>query len=223
MGRELKNLKPITFSFVVSLAISFIFLMATFYILAFSDPNAMKDALSTTGSYFGAASTLGAAVIAAYLFNDWREQHNKIVESEYLREALVCIRDIEIIEKRIRVALKQTTSVLGINYNMLQNIDYASLLNNCRKVVQLLEEYSKLTGDKEMEFKAAYFNEFSLAYWEKSLILQLPESIAVNVKRFMDDRPACIQGVEYDDSALFNGINVVGLKTEVLNRIPARK
>lgn len=46
--------------------------MATFYILAYSGPNAMSDAFSTTGSYFGAVATLGAAVIAAYLFNDWR-------------------------------------------------------------------------------------------------------------------------------------------------------
>ena len=53
--------------------------MATFYILAYSGPNALKDALSTTGSYFGAVATLGAAVIAAHLFNDWKEQHNKTI------------------------------------------------------------------------------------------------------------------------------------------------
>jgi|SRR5690606_15040676 len=46
--------------------------MATFWILAYSGPNSLSSALSTTGSYFGAVATLGAAVIAAHLFNDWR-------------------------------------------------------------------------------------------------------------------------------------------------------
>ncbi|MFN7095152.1 MAG: hypothetical protein ACK4M7_07290 [Burkholderiales bacterium] len=77
----MKNLKPITFSFIVSLGIAFVFLMATFLIFAYSSESALQDALSTTGSYFGAVATLGAAVIAAYLFNDWRDQHNKNVEA----------------------------------------------------------------------------------------------------------------------------------------------
>jgi len=55
--------------------------MATFLIFAYSSESALQDALSTTGSYFGAVATLGAAVIAAYLFNDWRDQHNKNVEA----------------------------------------------------------------------------------------------------------------------------------------------
>ncbi|MCJ8162901.1 hypothetical protein [Acinetobacter zhairhuonensis] len=72
----MKNIRPIKFSFAVSLVISFAFLLITFWIFyKFSwDANAAKDALSTTGSYYGAAATLGAAIIAAYLFNDWRDQ-----------------------------------------------------------------------------------------------------------------------------------------------------
>lgn len=68
------KIKPIAFSFVVSLAISFIFLLITFWIFyKYSwSVEAAKEALSTTGSYFGAIATLGAACIAAYLFNDWR-------------------------------------------------------------------------------------------------------------------------------------------------------
>lgn len=79
----MKNLKPIAFSFGVSLVIAFSFLMATFFVLAYSGPDAMKDALSTTGSYFGAVATLGTAIIAAFLFNDWKEQHNKNIDSQF--------------------------------------------------------------------------------------------------------------------------------------------
>lgn len=70
----MNKIPPISFSFIVSLVISFTFLFITFFIFyKFSwDVNAAKDALSTTGSYFGAVATLGAAIVAAYLFNDWR-------------------------------------------------------------------------------------------------------------------------------------------------------
>lgn len=78
------KIKPFAFSFIISLSIAFIFLIATFWIFYKYSWNveAAKDALGTTGSYFGAATTLGAAIIAAYLFNDWKDQHNKTVEKE---------------------------------------------------------------------------------------------------------------------------------------------
>ena len=65
---------PVKFSFAVSLVISFLFLLITFWIFySYSwSAEAAKDALSTVGSYYGAAATLGAAVIAAYLYVDWR-------------------------------------------------------------------------------------------------------------------------------------------------------
>jgi hypothetical protein len=43
------------------------------------DAKAVQDSLSTTGGIFGAIATLAAASIAAYLFNDWKEQHNKTI------------------------------------------------------------------------------------------------------------------------------------------------
>lgn len=88
---ELNRFKPIAFSFMVSLAIAFVFLMATFYILAYSGPDAMSDALGTTGSYFGATATLGASIIAAYLFNDWRDVQSGANRSEHAR---VILRDL---------------------------------------------------------------------------------------------------------------------------------
>lgn len=78
------KIKPITFSFIVSLIIAFVFLIATFLIFAYSGANALKDALSTTGSYFGAVATLGTAIIAAYLFNDWRVVKQYEIKLDYV-------------------------------------------------------------------------------------------------------------------------------------------
>lgn len=110
----MKNLKPIAFSFIVSLGIAFVFLMATFYILAYSGPNAMSDAFSTTGSYFGAVATLGAAVIAAYLFNDWRVVKQYEIKLDY-----------------VLTIKKQTQELIGfINSNRRNFVKYKFKIKN---------------------------------------------------------------------------------------------
>jgi hypothetical protein len=93
---------PIKFSFFVSLIISFAFLLITFWIFyAYSwNADAAKDALSTTGSFFGAGATLGAAIIAAFLFNDWKDQHNKQVLAYEAKENFMLIhKERDIIHK----------------------------------------------------------------------------------------------------------------------------
>lgn len=73
----MKKITPVSFSFFISLIVAFIFLLITFWIFyQYSwSAAAAKDALSTTGSYFGAVTTLVAAIIAAYLYTDWKEPH----------------------------------------------------------------------------------------------------------------------------------------------------
>ncbi|GEM_PF-1124581 len=48
---------------------------------------ALKDSLSTTSGIFGGLTTLAAAIIAAYLFNDWKEQHNKQISNALALQA----------------------------------------------------------------------------------------------------------------------------------------
>lgn len=56
--------------------IGLILIILLFSILYFfwGNVKAVQDSLSTTGSIFSAIATLGAAAIAAYLFNDWKDQ-----------------------------------------------------------------------------------------------------------------------------------------------------
>lgn len=44
----------------------------------------LKETLTITIGVFGGLATLGAAYIAANLFNDWKEQHNKQVENQLI-------------------------------------------------------------------------------------------------------------------------------------------
>lgn len=64
--------------------------MAIFWIVYVysSDLTAIKDAFNTTGSYFGGVATLAAAIVAAYLFNDWKQERRYLNQKEKVEKAL---------------------------------------------------------------------------------------------------------------------------------------
>lgn len=72
----MKKFSAVGFSVGVVIAIATFFLFAIGGILYFywGNASAVKDALSTTSSFFGGFATLGAAIIAAYLVADWKSQ-----------------------------------------------------------------------------------------------------------------------------------------------------
>lgn len=92
------KISPIVFSFIVSIGISFIFTLITFWIFYKYSGNysAAKDAFSTTGSYFGAITTLVASIIAAYIFNGWKAQHNKEIEIQFILKVIQVHQDFDL-------------------------------------------------------------------------------------------------------------------------------
>lgn len=75
---------------IVANTLSIVFVTSLF-VLAFTwiifdyteSSKSLKDAWDITGSFFGGITTLVAAYIATQLFNDWRDQHNKSVDSQF--------------------------------------------------------------------------------------------------------------------------------------------
>ncbi|KYQ82944.1 hypothetical protein AWW72_16300 [Acinetobacter sp. NRRL B-65365] len=70
------NKNVVVFSMAVA-AIIFTFLIFSILAILFAywgNSEAVKDSLSTISGIFGGITTIGAAIIAAYLFNDWRIQ-----------------------------------------------------------------------------------------------------------------------------------------------------
>lgn len=149
----MKNIPPVKFSFAVGLVISFLFLFITFwifYVFAW-DANAAKDALSTAGSYFGAAATLGAAVIAAYLFNDWRVEKNYDIENQYLSHIVLGLRDIhaELLEMQsCSLKIKETEGKM-ISYSYYLNRPRLNIQTTINKLEADVEIYSMLMSDNE--------------------------------------------------------------------------
>ncbi len=125
--------------------------MATFAIFAFSSPGGMKDALSTTGSYFGAVSTLAAAIIATYLYTDWKEPHfvSKIASEQ--KEIITLTRRM----KRNIDAFSLFMSTRKPFYTGLNNGDefalqYQTLVNN---ILDDIDDLAGLIKAYEFNFK----------------------------------------------------------------------
>ncbi|WP_151980598.1 hypothetical protein [Acinetobacter guerrae] len=70
------NRSAIIFSTFVTIVITSILLLSILAIILcyWGDVNAFKDSISIVVGIFGGLTTLGAAIIASYLFNDWRHQ-----------------------------------------------------------------------------------------------------------------------------------------------------
>ncbi|MGU3311836.1 hypothetical protein [Acinetobacter sp. M5A5_2a] len=84
------NKNVVAYSISVSVILLVILIWSVLGILFkyWGDVTAIKDSLSTVSGIFGGLTTLGAAIIAANLFNDWRDQHNKSVSNEYAKKVL---------------------------------------------------------------------------------------------------------------------------------------
>lgn len=156
-------MKPIAFSFIVSFGIAFIFLLITFWIFyKYSwSAAAAEEALSTTGSYFGAIATLGAACIAAYLFNDWRTEKNFDLENHYLTNIILGLRDIhaELMEmQNCSVKIKETSHniIYHSSYLNRPRLDINVAINKLEADIFI---YSQLLG-KEDQLSLGNINEY---------------------------------------------------------------
>lgn len=164
----MNKLTPIKFSFAVSFIISLAFLFVTFWIFFeySGSSSAAKDALSSAGGYFGALATLGAALIAAYLYTDWK---SPVFVSKLASEQ----KDIIALTRRMKrnvdafmcfMKLKKPSALTGLNNGDEFSIEYQNLLNNLLDDIDdlagLLKSYSFNFNEKNQNEKE-HLNEIS--------------------------------------------------------------
>ncbi|MBF7690657.1 hypothetical protein [Acinetobacter pollinis] len=126
MKKEIKESIDNIFWKTIWMIIVFAFLNFLFLYL-FKNCTIVKDTLSNTVSFSSAAATIAAAIIAAHLFNDWKEQHNKQIFSNHAAAiaALLCN------ERRI---------LDGVNFRLLASeqysvIDFLKSINNVSNIL----------------------------------------------------------------------------------------
>lgn len=80
MKNEIRSLLINTCGWIVTISVVVFFF--TLWLFSYNDvEQSLKESWAITFSALSALTTIGAAVIAAYLFNDWKEQHNKQVQN----------------------------------------------------------------------------------------------------------------------------------------------
>lgn len=105
----------------------FIFSITAILYFYWGDTNAVKDSLSTISGIFGGLTTLAAAIVAAHLFNDWKEQqkHQNSIQfgievyasfkkfDEYFSE--IC-KELTFLEYQLKEVLKKNENKLRSDF-----------------------------------------------------------------------------------------------------------
>ncbi|MGQ1242854.1 hypothetical protein ACT4VI_05255 [Acinetobacter baumannii] len=149
-------------------AISFVSLLfvfaLTWIIFDFNgSSSSLKDSLSIVGSVFGGITTLAAAYVAYYLYDDWKNPHNLSIETEHKKEILKVIRKIIPIENKYYSLISnhfiysdnpEWTMPIELNQNELSEFN-----NNINELLGLLDELYFITNDKNIDnLKLHYLN-----------------------------------------------------------------
>ncbi|WP_394671500.1 hypothetical protein [uncultured Acinetobacter sp.] len=117
------NRSAIIFSTFVAIIIISILIISTVAMILFywGDVNAFKDSMNIIVGIFGGLTTLGAAIIAAYLFNDWREQKNYDLQKEYVEKFSILLFDM------YQLLHSQSQQILYIHAAYNKNEEYIAL------------------------------------------------------------------------------------------------
>lgn len=82
MKNEIRSLLINTCGWIVTISVVVFFF--TLWLFSYNNVNdTLKESWSIIFSTLSALTTIGAAIIAAYLFNDWKVQHNKQITNEF--------------------------------------------------------------------------------------------------------------------------------------------
>lgn len=149
------KIKPIFFSIVGGVIISILFLMITFWIFyTYSNsPTSAKDALSTTASFFGGVATLWAACIAAYLFTNWKDQHNKNIQNNLILDVITNFRHVDTYCSKIKLDFEnfrysQRKRTINSIFSRSDKLALVSIINDIKslrlQLAKLSDSYHKM-------------------------------------------------------------------------------
>ena len=187
-----KNNSVIIFSLTVTAIIAICLFITVFAILYFywGDETAIKDALSTTGAFFGGFATLGTAVVASYLFYGWKEQHNKTVIADVAKQILINVNDdLDYLTQLTGYLRKLSPNNSLLNESIHKNIAgyLTALLGNGKKTSAQTLILFELTGDEHLEARRIGYH---------SGLIELSK----NIKSIIDDNNSTGFLLNYIDS-----------------------
>ena len=99
--------------------------------------NVSIDKISAFGSVLSGVGTIFAGFIAVYLFNDWREQHNKQVDSDFIMKLYDCLFEM-------RQLSTQTVGFMRDYLSKQDKNEYGDELKHHNRMLCHLIDYSAL-------------------------------------------------------------------------------
>ncbi|MDC4912242.1 hypothetical protein OHW08_15095 [Acinetobacter baumannii] len=136
MNQKIKGLLIDTCGWITSICIIFFFFTLWLYSYNKID-QPLKEAWSLTISMLSALATIGAAIIAATLFNDWKEQEKYNQKNESINKVIASAEDLEKLINSMKIPLSQ------FNVKMIKKEAFFSFL---------LETYSKIEDNSSNIF-----------------------------------------------------------------------
>lgn len=144
------RVSPLRFSLIAAVILVAVFLVLNLLIINILTPTLpLKEILPFTSNYFSGLTTLLATIVAAYLFNDWRDEYNQQLNSQFIFKFL---QKIGIIEEQMEELL---------NFLMLSS---QAELDNVDEVVKSksVKDFKKDFKKRETAFKDLKFNKITL-------------------------------------------------------------
>ncbi|ENV34301.1 hypothetical protein [Acinetobacter gerneri] len=195
-----KKLIPNTFGSVLALTIiSFVVIYIWFGCSDFPERDQLKESLTLTATFFSAYATLGAAYIAANLFNDWRAQKKYEIIAQLTLDAsldLIRAKDtfhfylFQYIYKTDEITYKQVDDVvfhaiskIDLLNQVLERYNMPNITNEVNKLYR--ESYCKLPRLLQEKKYLMKLSEIELTkYSEKSFdgLKELNEKMLANLK-----------------------------------------
>lgn len=138
----MRKINPIALSVIGGVFI-FTITYIIFWVLfvCLDSPSATQAAINTLGSYFGGIATLWAACVAAYLFNDWRDQHNKNLEKDISMDLIYIYLNLNSIGTDFLLKVEDNIQIEENQGSSFQ-LDL-SLLNDMKNLSFELSKFSK--------------------------------------------------------------------------------
>ncbi|HGY3247278.1 TPA: hypothetical protein ACNVU8_003608 [Acinetobacter baumannii] len=151
-----KSASALSIMFIGLILLFLIFSILSIFYFYWGDLKAIQNSLSTTGSIFSAIATLGAAAVAVYLFNDWKEQAIYNAKKEHAD------------------AILEVLSIL--RYSLIEKIDIVNGLKKVKEFAVINSYYNEYNKENDNFIKSEIFKKTIHINYFKDIALDSIES-----------------------------------------------
>ncbi|WP_396235238.1 hypothetical protein [Acinetobacter baumannii] len=184
MKSDLRKFLIKTCFWIIALSMGFFFIIFEIFKIT-KISQAFKESLSVSVSFLSALATIGAAIIAARLFQTWKTQHSYVEQIEILSQMLETISEVQTKFRDARKNHNLVEIILGLqttpNLDMLflEQLEKIQVLeNSLHKLIKLENQIYLLNNDKR---EKPVFNEIPNEDCPLEALLKFTQNLEVDI------------------------------------------